>query len=290
MDIQLRGKPLESVDADVLVVVAFETADPALDALTQGWAKELYDSKEFSGKALELAVMPRPEGLKAKRLALIGGGKQEKFGSADVRKIAGTVVRHFKAKGCHTVALVLDNHLDAAAEGAILGGFEPDRLKSDKKENQKVETFVLVADSLKPEKQAAVDRGRIIGESQNFTRELVTEPGNLLTPTVLAARARKMAEESGLECEVLDRERMKQLGMGCLLCVAQGSVEPPALIVIRYKPAAPSANSVHLGLVGKGVTFDTGGISIKPSEGMEKMKYDMAGGAAVLGAIRALAY
>jgi leucyl aminopeptidase len=117
----------------------------------------------------------------------------------------------------------------------------------------------------------------------------VNEPSNLMTPMRLAERAREMAAECGLDCEVLDQDRMRQLGMGSLLGVAQGSAEPPALIVIRYRPAAPPKSSDHLGLVGKGVTFDTGGVSIKPSEGMEKMKYDMAGGAAVLGAMQAIA-
>jgi leucyl aminopeptidase len=131
--------------------------------------------------------------------------------------------------------------------------------------------------------------GKILADSQNFTRELVNEPANLLTPMVLADRARAMAAEAGLECEILDQDRMRQLGMGSLLGVAQGSAEPPALIIVRYYPAAAPTSQDHLGLVGKGVTFDTGGNSIKPAEGMEKMKYDMAGGAAVLGAMRAIA-
>jgi leucyl aminopeptidase len=117
----------------------------------------------------------------------------------------------------------------------------------------------------------------------------VNEPANLLTPQVLMRRAQAMAEESGLECEVLDQDRMKQLGMGSLLGVAQGSAEPPFLIIVRYKPAGTPSSADHLGLVGKGVTFDTGGVSIKPADGMEKMKYDMGGAAAVLGAMRAIA-
>ena len=128
----------------------------------------------------------------------------------------------------------------------------------------------------------------MLGEAQNFARGLVNEPANRLTPLGMADAARKMAAEFGLECEVLDRDAMEKLGMGSLLGVALGSAEPPVLIVLRYRPATPQG-SAHLGLVGKGVTFDTGGISIKPSEGMEKMKYDMAGGAAMIGAMRAIA-
>ncbi len=133
-----------------------------------------------------------------------------------------------------------------------------------------------------------MDEARIIGESQNFTRDLVNEPSNRMTPTILADRACKMAQEVGLKCEVYGADKIKELKMGAFWGVAQGSDEPPALIVLRYEPADAPANPV-LGLVGKGITFDTGGISIKPADGMEKMKYDMAGGAAMLGAMRAIA-
>ena len=124
----------------------------------------------------------------------------------------------------------------------------------------------------------ALDFGIAIGDGINLSRDISVEPPNLLTPTTMADRARAMAQEAGLEFEVLDRDRMAQLGMGALLGVSQGSAEPPAMIVMHYKPEK-AESSAHLGLIGKGVTFDTGGISIKPSEGMEKMKYDMAGGA-----------
>src|SRR5205807_1002396 len=136
--------------------------------------------------------------------------------------------------------------------------------------------------------EEGVTRGRVLGEAQNFSRELANEPANLLTPARMADAARRMASEYHLECDVLDQEQMRALGMGALLGVAQGSAEPPFLIVIRYKPEKMGSKS-HLGLVGKGVTFDTGGISIKPADGMEKMKYDMAGGAAMIGAMRAIA-
>jgi leucyl aminopeptidase len=133
-----------------------------------------------------------------------------------------------------------------------------------------------------------MNEARIMGESQNFTRELVNEPSNRMTPTTLADHARKMAQEVGLKIEVYGGDKIQELKMGAFWGVAQGSDEPPALIVLRYEPAGAPATPV-LGLVGKGVTFDTGGISIKPSDGMEKMKYDMAGGAAMLGAMRAIA-
>jgi len=136
--------------------------------------------------------------------------------------------------------------------------------------------------------EAAFAEGVIVGESQNFTRSLVNEPGNKLTPTILGQRAAAMAAEAGLACEVHSTEKLHELKMGAFWSVAQGSEEPPALIVLRYEPEG-AADAPVLGLVGKGITFDTGGISIKPSDKMELMKYDMAGAAAMLGAMRAIA-
>jgi len=127
-----------------------------------------------------------------------------------------------------------------------------------------------------------------MAESQNFARDLGNEPSNVLNPTALASRARLMATQTGLEVEILDEDRMRQLGMGSLLGVAQGSIQPPVLIILRHNPTNAKPG-VHLGLIGKGVTFDSGGISIKPAEGMEKMRYDMCGAAGVLGAMRAIA-
>ena len=133
-----------------------------------------------------------------------------------------------------------------------------------------------------------MERGRIIGESQNFTRDLVNEPGNRMTPTIMANRAEAMCKETGLACEIYGPDKIKALKMGAFWSVSQGSDEEPRLIVMRYEPERAPKKRV-LGLVGKGITFDTGGISIKPADGMEKMKYDMAGGAAMIGAMRAIA-
>jgi leucyl aminopeptidase len=289
MEIKLEPRKLTEVDSDALVIVGFEGTPPETPPRDQ--VRELYDSGEFSGKALEIAILHRPAGLKAKRLVVAGGGKREKFDAAELRKLTGAVVRALKAKGVHTITLAVDEALRsddgvaAAVEGAVLADVENDRYKTDPKKNEKqVESFSVLGGS-----QAAVDRGRILAEAQNFSRDLANEPANVMTPTLLAERARQMASEFGLECEILDQDRMRQLGMGALLGVAQGSAEPPALIVIRYQPAGAPATKDHLGLIGKGVTFDTGGISIKPSDGMEKMRYDMSGGAAVLGAMRAIA-
>ncbi len=153
-----------------------------------------------------------------------------------------------------------------------------------------MQSFTVVAPAGVDEEEvkAAFAEGVVIGESQNFTRSLVNEPGNVLTPTVFGQRAAAMAREVGLGCEVHSTEKLHELKMGAFWSVSQGSEEPPALIVLRYEPEGVTHGPV-LGLVGKGITFDTGGISIKPSENMEKMKYDMAGGAAMIGAMRAIA-
>lgn len=285
MNIDILNQPLTAVDADAVALLICEDEAAPPEVNTQ-WAAELKASGEFTGKCGELAISHLPQSFKAKRLVLIGGGKRDQFDSAALRKAVGSAVRSLKAKGVKKLAWVLaGGDAEAATEGALLAGFEPDHHKS-KREEKNLDTFVLLtADNVR----AAVDRGIVIAESQNFTRELVNEPGNLLTPGILADRAKKMAAEAALECEILDQDRMKQLGMGSLLGVAQGSVEPPYLIIVRYKPEGTPNSSDHLGLVGKGVTFDTGGVSIKPADGMEKMKYDMAGGAAVLGAMRAIA-
>ena len=290
MNISIVSQPLDRVSADAAAVVLFEdeAATPAELEPTGAWVAELRNSGEFTGKSGEMAVSHLPSGFAAKRLVVVGGGKRAAFDAAALRRAVGATVRNLKQKGVKNLAwFVAGGSAEAAVEGALLGNFEPDQHKSSR-ESKPLDSFQVIAED-SPALKAEVERGVILGESQNFTRDLVNEPANLLTPTVLADRARAMASEVGLQCEVLDQDRMRELGMGSLLGVAQGSAEPPALIILRYTPWDSPKSTDHLGLVGKGVTFDTGGVSIKPAEGMEKMKYDMAGGAAVLGAMRAIA-
>jgi leucyl aminopeptidase len=257
-------------------------------------AADVISGGEVAGKSLETSLVHRPSGLKAKRLLLVGGGKAKNFSSSELRKAAGTAVRFLKSRGIRSFAFLLpedgvssDQGVRAVVEGSLVGNFDPDIYKSDRKD-QTIDAVTVVARGDQAALQKSMDEARIIGESQNFTRELVNEPSNRMTPTILADRARKMAQEVGLKCEILGADKIKELKMGAFWGVAQGSDEPPALIILRYEPAGAAANPV-LGLVGKGITFDTGGISIKPADGMEKMKYDMAGGAAMLGAMRAIA-
>jgi leucyl aminopeptidase len=295
MESKLISQAFDRVQADAIAVLVFED-DPApaeLAAFTT-WLEELRTSAEFTGKPGELAVLHQAPGVAAKRLVVVGAGKRSAFDAAGLRRAVGATVRSLKQKGVKTLAWWLAGvdvagDASAAVEGAILGNFEPDQHKTSSKESKPLESFLLVVKSASKGIQTDFERGIILADAQNFTREMVNEPANLLTPMVMADRARTMAAEVGLECEILDQDRMRQLGMGSLLGVAQGSAEPPALIIVRYRPAAAPKTSDHLGLVGKGVTFDTGGVSIKPADRMDEMKYDMAGGAAVLGAMRAIA-
>ena len=311
MQLSIASKPVEELSADALAVICFEAeenemqqgahvgappkvSDPAV-AAQSGWLAEMRLVGEFSGKLYETSILHKPQGIAAKRLVVIGGGKRAKFSQVELRRVAGVLVRSLKPKGVHSIALALPdgvnaNELAAAAEGAILGAWEADKYKSDpKKERKHIDTFVLATgEAAGNHLTEALERGRTIGEAQNFTRDLVNEPANKLTPATLAEAAQKMAAEYGLGYKVLDSEAMSALGMGALLGVARGSSNPPFLISLEYRPARIEAQD-QLALVGKGVTFDTGGISIKPSDGMEKMKYDMAGAAAVIGAMRAIA-
>ena len=286
MRIAIEARPMEQIEADAVIVPVFEGAPES-----RFGAPDLIASGEITGKALELTLLHHPPGTKATRVLLAGAGKRDAFDAAAMRKLTGAAARLLKAKGVkHVVVAPPEGCTDAeytaaAVEGAILGDFEPDRYQTA--DNKKSLDSFAVAGSA-PGMAEAAERGRVLGESQNLARTLVNEPANRLPPSGIVKVAREMAGELGLECEVLDRAAMEKLGMGSLLGVAQGSAEPPFLIVLRYRPAVASSPS-HLGLVGKGVTFDTGGISIKPADGMEKMKYDMAGGAAMIGAMRAIA-
>jgi leucyl aminopeptidase len=290
MKITLGGPDFAGIEADALVLTEAEGAKRAELA---GPLAALYESGEITGKALELTLVHGVAGLAARRVLVVGLGKPEKTDAALVRKAAAAAARLLKGKGVKSVVFVLDGavataaNVSAAATGLVTGVWEPDIHKTDKKDIKAIDSVVIAG--AVSELGAALEHGLTIGEALNLSRDIAVEPPNLLTPMAMAERARAMAADAGLGFEVLDRDRMAQLGMGALLGVAQGSAEPPAFIVMTYKPESAEAGGAHLALIGKGVTFDTGGISIKPAEGMEKMKYDMGGAAAVIGAMQAIA-
>ncbi|HEY1464589.1 MAG TPA: leucyl aminopeptidase [Terriglobales bacterium] len=302
MKINLVSSAPAEVETEALVAVVLDRGEKEKteayvatgDKAVQAVAADAIANGETAGKNLESTLFHSPAKLKAKRLLLLGGGKAKKFSTVDLRKIAGTAVRSLKSKKVRNIAIVLPESSVSAAdaakavvEGAFIGAFDSDTYKSDRKDLN-IDSLTIVAQGDQAAIKKAIDEAQIIGESLNFTRSLVNEPSNRMTPTILADHAKKMSQEVGLKCEIFGADKIKELKMGAFWGVAQGSDEPPALIVMRYEPAGAPEKPV-LGLVGKGITFDTGGISIKPADGMEKMKYDMAGGATMIGVMRAIA-
>jgi leucyl aminopeptidase len=303
MQIQLESQPYASIETDALVTYVFDREDKFdgvladINVAMSGRLSALAASGELTGKSLEMTLIHFPQGLAAQRLLLVGAGKPGKFAVSDLRKIAGAALRYLKPRGVKKVVfLAREGERSPEAAQAVVEGFEAANFESDtyrtEKKKREIQSVSLagfeggLGDSL----QMAVEHGCVIGESQNFARQLINEPSNILTPRVLAQRAEAMAKEVGLGVDVLDERRIAELKMGALIGVAQGSAEPPRVIVVRYEPLTPRPEAPVLGLVGKGVTFDTGGISIKPANNMEKMKYDMGGAGTMLGAMRALAF
>jgi leucyl aminopeptidase len=269
------------------------------NALQQA-AAALLASGEFKAGLGEVALLHAPAGVKAERLLLVGLGKAKDLTLDRIRKGSGTAVRAAKPRSVRDVAIAFPDAsaveaLPAAlaaraiVEGATFAELDCDTYRSDRKDCS-VDSLTLLASQANAETQRGFDEGQIVAAAQNFARSLVNEPGNVLTPTVLGARTKAMCDEAGVQCEVYSSDKIQELKMEAFWSVAKGSAEPPALIVITYEPpVAPAPGSPVLGLVGKGITFDTGGISIKPADGMEKMKYDMAGAAAMIGAMHAIA-
>jgi leucyl aminopeptidase len=303
MQITLETKPFAAIETEALVTYVFEESDPLqgriaeLDKLARGLLGKLSKSGELTGKNLEMTMIHAPAGLQAARLLLVGAGKREQFTGAVLRKVAGAALRYVKSRSIKQFAFLVregstpEETAQAVAEGAITAAFETDKYKTDKKDDKSVDALLFAgySEAEKASAEKGLARGSAIAESQNFTRDLVNEPSNKLTPQILAEKAVAMAKQAGLAIEVLDEKKIAELKMGALLSVAQGSVEPPRMMVLTYTPATVKPGAPVIGLVGKAVTFDTGGISIKPADGMEKMKYDMAGGATMLGVMRALA-
>jgi leucyl aminopeptidase len=256
---------------------------------------ELKESGELKGKAYERTLIHHPFGLAAQKLLVVGGGKKDKSKPFQLGRLAGAAVRYLRMRGIHQMAWAASDETDAAevqnvVEGAILADYDSDSYRTEQNGDFHVDSLVIAEETLNvtDELNAAAERGRAIAEAANFARTLVNEPSNRMTPTILAQRAREMAGQVGLEFEELGEEEIRSLKMGALLAVAQGSEQPPRLLVLRYSPPeAPEAPVI--GLVGKGITFDSGGISLKSAMNMHEMKTDMAGGAAMLGAMQAIA-
>jgi len=301
MKVRVSGESLASFVADAVVVsvlegvMALDGAAEAIDRASNGLISSVMASGEFKAKLNE-AIVLYPMGLHLRKIVVVGLGSAEKLDVEGLRQAGASGVKAAVRGKVSTVAIgvpgasvkgiSVEDAVAAITEGALLGTYTYEAMKSKREDKEPVELVVADSDAnrtLCVEK--GVERGRAMAEATNLARDLVNAPANHMTPTHMAATATKIAAEAGLSCEILEQSDMERLGMGALLGVAKGSTEPPKLIVLRYE-GNPGGET--LAFVGKGLTFDSGGISIKPAEGMHLMKDDMAGGAAVLGAMQAI--
>jgi leucyl aminopeptidase len=287
-----------------IIVNRFEGTDglegdiAGVDRALGGTISELVSQGEIKGKLNEITVIHSLGKLAAVRVVVTGLGKKADLTRAKLCGAVAETCRFLRQKGVSTIATVPQgvgvNAISAAAsaqaiaEGALLGLYTFRRHMTREADFGEVKDITIVGSSraeLK-ELEAGGREGKILAEATNLARDMVNEPANFMTPTVMAAEAKKLAEACGLEYRVLEQPEMEELGMGALLGVARGSKEPPKLIVLQYRGS--DSAEIALALVGKGITFDSGGISIKPSEKMGEMKGDMAGGAAAMAAMAAV--
>ena len=300
MRVEVKGVSPEQAEADVLAVpFAGENgligAAATLDSSLDGLLARLAADGELRHELGHTSLVHVDRNLKSRRVAAVGIGKPENV-SADTLRTAAAAVARRSGEFAASIAWVIDDSLPlpeneqarALVEGTLLGAYDPARWKHNDENRSKLETLVLCgqADGL----AEAAERALQIAEWTNRARDLVNSPANEATPEHLAARAAEIASSSeNLEAEALGPEEIDEQGMGAFAAVAKASHNPPRLIVMRYEPPSPTKPELVLGLVGKAITFDTGGLSLKPALHMEDMKGDMAGGAAVIEATGAIA-
>ncbi|KAA0241038.1 leucyl aminopeptidase [bacterium] len=307
MEIRAETGDITLSAADAIVVNLFEGvtspggATGAVDRALDGAISRLIAQGDIRGKSGEVTVVHTLGKIPSPRVVVAGLGRQQEFDVDAIRNLSANVVRALRRPGVKAVASIVHGAgiaglpaaacAQAIAEGSLLGAYRFTTYKSAKdEENGEVETVVLLENN--PSKAAeivpAVARGVVMARATNLQRDLANEPANHLTPSALAGRARQVAEAAGLEFEALERADMERKGMGSLLSVAKGSAQPPKLLRIAYR-GRTGGDGYDLALVGKGITFDTGGISIKPAAGMDAMKADMTGAAAVIAAMEGIA-
>jgi leucyl aminopeptidase len=313
MEVRFIEQRVEDMQCDALVIgvsykkvgqqsKALLLAEKAkeVNSLLSGLLQTMYDDGEFKADLGEMITLHPMGKLAARRIVVMGLGIQEKMNTHSIRRASAIASRHLQQTGAHQISLALhseewnidlNNSVRAEVEGALLGlyTFKKYKLANSNGNGEGITRINLLANNAsKTMLGQAVDEGIALAEATNYARDLVNEPPNVLTPSELANRACAMAKQYGLECQVMDRPEMQEMGMGGLLGVSQGSAEPPKFIILRYH-GAPGSENQGIALVGKGITFDTGGISLKSPEGMHQMKGDMAGAAAVIGAMHAIA-
>jgi len=271
------------------------TVDKALD----GTISQLIKQGDIKGKLNEITLVHSIGKLPASRVVITGLGKKQELTIDKVRGVVAETCRWLRQRGVDSIASIAqgagingissEGSAQAVTEGALLGLYTFRRHKT-RKENEFGEIKQLMIagnEKAKPLLDQGINNGKILAEAANWARDMINEPANYMTPSQMAEAARLLAKSSGLTVEVLEREQMAELGMGALLGVAQGSQQPPKFIILNYKGS--DSDEIDVALVGKGITFDSGGISIKPSERMAEMKGDMAGGASVMAALSATA-
>jgi leucyl aminopeptidase len=303
MQISVTSGAPEALRAGALVVPVFadgrlDGAAQAADTALAGAIADVLASNEFKGATGELVLLHAAS--EPKRVLVVGLGDRAKFDASSLAKYAGAAVRYLGKRGFSKIAFAFP--LEAAAhaaeaagfivEGALGGTIDSTTYRTEPEKPIVLDTVTLVTTAGSTEFdrakiEAGAERGRIIGEAVNYARILALTPANDMTPTILASRAAEVAEKYGLKFHSLDEEAMLAKGMGSILGVSRGSDEDAAMIVLEYT-GDPSSKE-KLALVGKGLTFDSGGISIKPAENMHEMKYDMCGGAGVIAAMGAIA-
>ena len=305
MEVKAITADITSVKADAIVVNLFEGvehpggATGAVDKALDGAISKLIEQGEAKGKLGEISIIHSLGKIPAHIVAVAGLGKQSELTPDRIRGISAEFCRYLRKLNCRTIATIIhgagvggiepEAASQAITEGSLLGLYRFQKHITKEPENQDIEELLIV--EREAGKLTAVEqgckKGKLIAEATNWARDLINEPSNYMTPTDMAKVAEKLSKTHGLSLTIMDREQMKKEGMGALLGVAQGSLQPPKLIVLSYKGDKTSSNT--LGFVGKGITFDSGGLSIKTSEGMTEMKSDMAGAASVIAALGAIA-
>ena len=291
-----RGEVQKKAD-EAIVVNLFEGARPggatgAVDAALGNLVAGAVDGGDFSGKKNEVLLLYAQGRIPAPRVLVVGLGPREEFSLEAARQAAGTAARRLQDLGLEHATTILhgtgaggletEAAAQAVAEASILASYRFDHYRSGRKKAKELKALTIV--EFDGNKLAAARRGARngahIATATCLARDLANHPGNVATPAYLARTARKIARDGGMRCRVLDESAMRRLGMGGLLGVSQGSAQPARFIILEHNRKAGVRPLVF---VGKGVTFDSGGISIKPGSGMDEMKFDMAGAAAVLG-------
>jgi leucyl aminopeptidase len=313
LELRIEAGKIAGWRGDGIVVNLFEGAQEPIgegaevDRALGGIISQVIRDSGFKAELSTSRVFYSLGRIPAARVCVVGLGKQQDFTLDRARRAAAYGVKALRRAGAKSVATIvhgagfpgidLASAAQANAEGILMGLWRFQKYHTSAADELQEEEFryeiervtiVTPKESDLPVVREAAVRGRIIGDATNFARELANEPGNALTPMRLSEIARQIAEKNGLEFYVIDREEARRKGMGAFLGVAQGSSQPPAMIVMRYW-GGDKEQPGGLGLIGKGITFDSGGISLKPGENMEHMKGDMSGGAAVIGAMQAIA-